>query len=466
MKLFIHLFFGLTTFGLFAQPYSADTTDHFTLNVKKRSTTLLAESIRLDKIVGAAAAIYMHDTIIWADASGHMNREKNQPATPDMIHRIASISKPMTAIAILQLKERGLLNLEDRIQRYIPDFPEKKEGAITIRHLLQHSSGVKHYKNEKEGFPTKNYPSLRKAVELFEGRRLASKPGEGFHYTTYGYTVLGLVIEKVSGMSYREYMKKHVWEKAGMTDTDVEVFGQSYPNKSKLYTTNKKGQFVTDKATNLSVKIPGGGIQSTVLDLLKFAKAILTNQLVAAETLELMVADSGVKQKGNPYGLGWFIYGDEKSPGGRLVGHSGAQSGTSAQLNIFLDKKAAVVVLSNTAKSWNEVFGLADRLGSVIVNPEQANRPIRKVVNISAETLNRYVGEYTVGKNTVVKLTRAGAILYGEIEGGSRFKLYPASDTDFFLRNQDLQLEFEEGSGKAIGFVLIQNGERHMAKRR
>ena len=455
-------FIGLSSF---AQSASTETKATFKDQLKARSTALLNECVEYNEVMGITAGIYMDGEVTWSDAAGHMDFENYKAAEVNMIHRIASISKPMTAIAILQLMEKGLLNLDDPIQKYIPDFPKKKEGTITIKHLLQQSSGIRAYKNNKEAHPTKNYPTLREAVKVFEGRDLANTPGEGYQYTTYGYVVLGLVIEKVSGRSYREYMQENIWKKAGMLDTDVEIFGQSYEGKSKLYTKNEDGKFVTDKATNLSVKVPGGGIQSTVSDLLKFSVAVLEDKLISADTRKLMVTSSGLKERGNPYGMGWFLYSDETRPSGRIIGHSGSQSGTSTQLFIFLDMKAAIAVISNTAGAWNHVFGLTDKLADPIVRPEDVNKPLKKVADISNETLDLYVGKYKFEGGTRVELSRKDNIFYGELDGNGKFKLYPESDTHFFLRNINIQLEFEPSKDKAKQFTFIQNGERNLAKR-
>ena len=465
MKYLIQFLLCITGFTSFAQPTLTDSTLTFNDQLKERSSTLLNECILFKEVVGISAGIYMDGEMAWSDAAGQMDMENNQPAVVNMVHRIASISKPMTAIAILQLMEKGLLSLDDPIQKHIPDFPIKKEGTITIKHLLQQSSGIKAYKNDKEAHPTKNYATLRKAVEVFEDRDLANNPGEGYQYTTYGYVVLGLIIENVSGRSYRSYMQENIWKKAGMTDTDVEIFGQTYSRKSKLYTTNKHGAFVKDKVTNLSVKVPGGGIQSTVADLLKFAEAVLEDKLITAETRALMITSSGLKEKGNPYGMGWFLYSDDTKPSGRVIGHSGSQSGTSTQLFIFLDKKAAVAVISNTAGAWNSVFGLTDKLADAVVRPGDVNKPLKVVAKISNQVLDRYVGKYKFESGTVIELSRKDDVFYGETNGGGKFKIYPESDRSFFLRNMDMQLEFDSSSEKAKEFVFIQNGERHVARR-
>lgn len=466
MKYLIQLLLCFTVLTAMGQSAAKESNSTFNDQLRDRSSILLNECVNFEEVAGISAGIYKDGKIVWSDAAGHMDVENKIPAEANMIHRIASISKPMTAIAILQLMEKGLLSLDDPIQKYIPDFPIKKEGTITIKHLLEHSSGIKAYKNGKESFPTKNYTSLRDAIKVFEDRDLAITPGKGYQYTTYGYVVLGLIIENVSGLSYRQYMQENIWNKAGMKNTDVEIFGQQYSGKSKLYIKNKKDEFVKDKDTNLSVKVPGGGIQSTAGDLLKFAEAVLEDKLINSDTRQLMISTSGLKKQGNPYGLGWFLYADAERPSGRIIGHSGSQSGTSTQLFIFLDKKAAVAVISNTGEAWTSVFGLTDRLCDALVRPEDVNKPIKVVADISAKTLECFVGKYKFEGGTVAELTKKDNALYGEIDGGGKFRLYPESDTHFFLRNMNIQVEFESSTEKQQQLTMIQNGERHIATRK
>ena len=329
----------------------------------EKADALLKENIQKHGMVGLVAGVYKDGKVLWKNGAGYRDREAKIAANHQMLNRTASISKPMTAIAILQLFEQKKLGLDDPVQKYLPYFPEKKQGTITIRHLLHHISGIGAYQKRKNAFSTKNYPTLKDAMEVFMNRRLLSKPGEAYHYTTYGYVVLGAIVEKASGMTYRDYMKKNIWDKAGMTNTDVEVFGQSYDNKAKLYRKTRKGKVTTDTNTDLSIKVPGGGIQSTVEDLLKFGQAILEHKLIKPATFKMMVTPSVIKKRGNPYAMGWFVYGRKDQPSGLCIGHSGSQSGTSTQLLIYLDKKIVVATLCNTAGVWPQVVGLTANLG-------------------------------------------------------------------------------------------------------
>ena len=328
--------------------------------INHKADSLLHRAVESHEHVGITAGIYTNKQIIWNKGEGFADRQANETATADMIHRIASISKSMTAVAILQLFEQGKIDLDAPIQTYIPAFPQKPQGKITTRQLLTHTSGIAHYKGFWDGFSFKEYPDLLRAMGRFQKRNLVGKPGEVYQYTTYGYVVLGVIIERVSEMSYEEYMQKHIWEPAGMKSTAVEHKGDSHPDKSALYRITKKGKLKKDMKTNLSMKVPGGGIQSTSHDLLLFGRAIIENRLIKQETLNLMLEDPGIRERGNPYGMGWFLY--DKETGNRIIGHSGAQAGTCSQLLIHLDKGIVISVISNTRNQWGKVFQMSWQL--------------------------------------------------------------------------------------------------------
>lgn len=334
-------------------------------NQFKKAEAKLQELVEQKKCVGLAAGIFQGATIQWTSAQGYQDAAQKINFSPHTVSRIASITKPMTAIALLQLYEQGKVDLDAPIQKYLPDFPKKPEGVITCRQLLGHSSGIDAYASKKEVNNQKNYKDLQAAIENIQGRDLVAPPGSQFHYTSYGYVVLGRIIEKVSGLGFEAYLKKNIWEPAGMDHTSIEKFAETVAHKAQIYHKDKKGKIRPESFTNLSDRLPGGGVQSTLEDLLKFGQAVLNHRLIKAETLDMMIKNQGLKKEGNGYGLGWYLYGINPRYG-NVFGHNGSQLGASAFLFLLPEQKAGVVTLSNTSGTQPEMGRLAVELFSLL----------------------------------------------------------------------------------------------------
>lgn len=318
---------------------------------------LLQAAVADGACIGIAAGIAIEDSIAWQTGAGNSAQGVPSPFSPETITRLASIAKPMTAVAILQLHEAGKLDLDTPVQTYLPDFPHPP----TVRQLLDHSSGIGEYASKREQRNERHYPDLTAALGIFQDRPLVFSPGTQFGYTSYGYVVLGRIIEVVSGQSYEEYMRTNIWELAGMTATSVERTDHNYTGKAQMYHRSNNGRIKPIPPTDLSDRVPGGGIQSTVTDVLRFGMALLANKLISPESRQLMWTDSGLKKEGNPYGLGWYLYGDNPAHG-PVYGHNGAQLGCSAFLFILPQEQRVIVVLSNTSGAMQRVSNIAASL--------------------------------------------------------------------------------------------------------
>jgi CubicO group peptidase (beta-lactamase class C family) len=239
--------------------------------------------------------------------------------------------------------------------------------------LLNHSSGIKGYKSKESG-TKKEYANLTEAMKVFMNRDIIGKHGIEENYTTYGYVVLGVLIERVSNQTYESYMEENIWNKIEMNNTGVEHFEVAYDNKSKLYHRNRRGKIKeAKKANNLSNRIPGGGFYSTVDDLLKFGQAVIDFALISKETTALMLEFQNTKYDGNPYAFGWHLYGRSTSRAS-VVGHGGEQTGVSAQLMVAPQRNMVIVVMSNTFGSYNEVRGTSIQLVETAVKLDNIKR--------------------------------------------------------------------------------------------
>lgn len=255
--------------------------------------------------------------------------------------------------------EQGQIKLDRPIGKYLSNLPEDKK-QITVKQLLAHTAGIFQYQGDKEIENTIHYNTLQEAMDVFINRPLMFEPGTKYFYTTYGYVILGRVIEEVSGLIYQEYMKKNIFEIAGMNNTAVEKINEDYTNKSCLYHHNGR-KAKAGKQNDLSNRIPGGGFHSTLEDVMKFGNALLEHKFIKKETLDIMIQTEPVEYDGNKYGLGWYLYGP--APNENLViGHSGGQTGCTSQLMIVPKTKTVVVVLSNTSGNYPDIATFASKL--------------------------------------------------------------------------------------------------------
>jgi len=350
MKLILSFLFQITLVSL-AFSQASDSRE----SAIAKSKALLDNAISQQKCVGISAGVSVNGVIEWKDAAGYADKDNKTLYKTQTLTRTASIAKPMTAVAIMQLVEKNLLDIEAPINNYLDNFPNGNK--ITTRHLLSHISGMDAYKSKKEVENKKHYPTLTQAADVFKDRKLLAEPGTAFNYTSYGYVVLGMIIESASGQSYEAYMQEHILDKVGMTHTGVEHFGQDYQDQAALYHIEKKGKIKSKKSNDLSNRIPAGGFYSTVEDLLAFGNALMSGELISAASFDMMKVDCGLKKEGNGYGLGFYLYG-MNDDFGEIVGHTGAQTGSSTFIMLLPDVSTSVVVLSNTSGALQEVSNI------------------------------------------------------------------------------------------------------------
>ena len=301
-----------------------------------------------NSIPGVSIAIVQNNQPVWSNGFGMSDLEDFTPATRSTLYRLGSISKPITAVAILQLSERGKLDLDAPVQKYCPAFPQK-DAPITSRQLLGHLSGIRHYSADGKGDvpedSARHFSSMQESLQLFARDPLLSKPGAQFHYSTYGYTLLGCVLEGASSQPYADFVRENVFRPAAMEHTQVDDFFAIVPHRTRWYHKDKSGAVQNAGVLDSSYKIPGGGLISSADDMANFAIAILAGKLLKPSTQEAMLTAQRTSDgKQTAYGLGWGL---ADKFGIHTIGHGGGQQGTSTGIVLAPGKSAATVVLAN-----------------------------------------------------------------------------------------------------------------------
>jgi CubicO group peptidase (beta-lactamase class C family) len=317
-----------------------------------------------------AIAVVSDGELVFAKGYGLADVENEVPATADTVYRIASLSKSITATGAMQLVEKHALNLDAPLQMYCPAFPVK-QWPITVRDVLTHQSGIRHYKNEEESVNTRHYASINEALtQDFAKDPLLFQPGTKFNYSSYGYIVLGCVMEGASGVAYSEYMRESIFGPAGMSSTRLDDVFAIIPHRARGYSVDKDGKLKNAILLDVSNKPPGSGINSSARDLGRFMVALFGGKLVLAATWAQMITPAATRDgQSTIYGFGWFVGGPLGTYRGlREVGHGGDVQGFASVLYALPDKKFAVAVLSNgeSEKASVEFIALARRLYDAI----------------------------------------------------------------------------------------------------
>jgi len=304
---------------------------------------IVADAMRQQQIPAMTIAFGMDGRIVYSRASGAADLENGVPATTETLIRTGSIAKPISAAAAMTLVDSGKLDLDAPVQKYCAPFP-LKQWPITTRELLSHSSGIRHYK-EGEAESTRHYRWMPDGFAIFANDPLLFQPGTAFSYSTYGYTVVGCVIEGASGQRFADYVAEHVLKPAGMTQTFVDDVFAIVPHRARGYQ-KIDGRVKNAGLMDSSYKIPGGGYVTTAEDLVRFAQALMDGKIVKPESLVKMWTPVGITGggKGSNYGLGFGVL---MFDGAKYVAHGGGQQGTSTSMVIIPGRHFAVAALAN-----------------------------------------------------------------------------------------------------------------------
>lgn len=393
---------------------------------------------------------------------GFADFEQNTNNISQTKFAIGSITKQFTAMAIMQLNEKGLLSVEDKISKYFPDFPNG--DSITIHNLLTHTSGLTNYTNLSEFLDIDlNNKDPMKTIELIKNLPLEFEPGKEFSYSNTNYVLLGMIVENITDMSLEDYLQKNIFTPLNMSNTgSYYIENNQFPDATPY--TGFLEIYPVDDELVLTQAYGAGNIYSTVEDLYRWDRALSTEQLVKKETLDKIFTEYITMPGAGSYGYGWMIADTDM---GRQIFHGGNTMGFTANIARYPEKDLVVVILTNSA--YYDTTSLTNALTSIVLDKDYEMPEVLKEIEIEDPNLyDNYIGKYEFIDGTYINITKIEDKLYAQVTGQNAFEILPLSNNRFFAKDVDIRIEFvkdEEEEEKITELILEQRGMTFVCKR-
>jgi CubicO group peptidase (beta-lactamase class C family) len=391
------------------------------------------------------------DRIVYENAFGWADRALAVPNTSHTKFQIASLSKPFTATAILMLVQEGKLGLEDKLAKFIPEFPNADN--ITIEELLTHYSGLGDASAQPDYNEWSRFPQTAQSlVDRAKKVPKQNEPGITYFYSNSNYHILAFIIEKVSGKNYGDFLAQRIFKPASMSETAHRAKDEVIvPNLAQGYAPVGANGFERATYLDWTSKTGNGSVYSTADDLLRFHRALQSGLLLKPELLK---QSYGFENKKRTVGMFWFHRNHFNH---RSVYVNGSSPGFKAHFERFIDDDATVIVLSNLYIAAPSI--IAEDLGAMLFD-QPVNRDVPKPVRVTANELQHYAGMFRFGDDYFVK----NAIVRVELKADYLDLFYPATDfrssllpiagKQFFDRNFWSFVRFEDGK------LIYRNGDK------
>ncbi|MEM6700031.1 MAG: serine hydrolase domain-containing protein [Bacteroidota bacterium] len=412
---------------------------------------------------GCAVGIYHQGEIIYEKGYGYANLEHQVKVVPESIFDVASISKQFTAACVLLLEEEGKLDLDDPIQKYLPELPTYAKGAVTIRHLLHHTSGFKDYlavlhfigKSWDMNFTEEDGLDLLKQLKV-----LNFTPGEQYSYSNSNYLALGIIVQRLSGQSINEYAQENILQPLGMNHSFFyEDSKRVIPNRTIGYTDEGNGY---EREHFFNFIVPGdGGLHTNIGDFLKWSNNYRSSKIGAADFVEKLLT----KAKLNNGNESTYAMGVEHGLylGYEFFGHNGSWGGSRSMFLQFPSADLAVMVMSNngTINVWGKAYQLAGIVlpeNQIISESEGAMTatPIRTPIELSKQQLEQFCGNFVdLASGYDRRIYFKDGSLYYYRAADSESRIFPVGESEFGMEGAsgDLLISFREEGGQRMMYV-------------
>jgi Beta-lactamase class C and other penicillin binding proteins len=389
--------------------------------LKKEMRELIEKTMKSSKVVGLSFALVDNQEVVWSEGFGYSDKANKIKATPQTIYRVGSISKLFTATSVMQLAERGKINIDNPMQTYIPEFGIKSrftnQGSITPRNIMTHHSGLP--SDILYQFFCEKPDPFTSVVDLLNKEYTCTQPNTIFSYSNVGYSLLGVLVERASGEDFYEYTQKHLFQPMGMNSSAFRLSEEMKPLYSKGY--------VNGKATDESLirDVPAGMLHSSVLDMANFIKmtfnngSINGNQIIEAKTLNEMQTKQNVNCKLDlnfSIGLCWWLTPSSWKYAGKYAEHGGDTFAYHGDLATLTDHKIGVIVLDNTDKGGGTTRKVAKELLKKYLEFKTGIKPPKDTtMNMKAEKLSdkqlaATAGDYVLGPELIQLKSKNGSL--------------------------------------------------------
>jgi CubicO group peptidase (beta-lactamase class C family) len=400
---------------------------------------------------GAAVLVLKGGKPLLRKGYGMADLEQGTKITPESVFRIGSITKQFTAVAILQLVEQGKVALSDPITKFLPDYPTQGK-TITVEHLLTHTSGIQSYTDKPEFLEAmRRDMTPQQIMEAVQNDPMQFDPAAQFRYNNSGYILLGMIIEKVSGMPYAECMEKNLFPRAGLTATLYGDTGKIVRNRVPGYTRNGDS-FANANFLSMTLPYSAGALLSTVDDLGRWHAALVAGKVVDRKLLDAAWRPyklaSGEEAS---YGYGWGV---GSVLGEKVIQHGGGINGYTSHEMWVPEHDVYVTILTN-----NETGDPSPDFVAGLLALQAIGKPVNtKVFPMTEQDLGSYTGVYRIDDNTTRTITLDGGVLYSQRSGSQRLVISPTAKDQFIFKNSFTRMNFERDERGTIVAMIVDDG--------
>lgn len=396
---------------------------------------------------GVAVIVTQAGEVIHRKGYGIANLELGVTIEPDMVFRLGSISKQFTAVAVLMLMEQGKLDLDDPITKFLPNYPTH-DYLITIEHLLTHTNGIQNYTAmpQMRSLQRKDF-TVEELIDFFKYQPMQFAPGKRWFYTNSGYFLLGAIIEKISGLTYEQFVQQNIFDTLEMKQSYYDMPQRIIPRRACGYQKGTDG-YLNAEYMSMTIPYAAGSLASTVDDLAKWDAALYTAKLVSQETLRR--AFTTTRLVNCNYGYGWFITNYQ---GHQIVEHDGGIDGFAAHAIRMPNERIFVAVLSNNQHKERLLEPLIVKIATHTIGKPYQEPP---TIQVSSELLASYEGVYRFHDGAEITVTCQNNILFSRNEGCPPLEYFAVSPTEFvFKLNSFYQYRFiSNAQGMVTGVEL------------